>query len=107
MKNDHIKSKTYTALACIVGFALIGDLSANEQNSLGNWLYLVGQILETNYALQQSIEIKLKGGEDINVNSKKAKQGGSPFTENYIDPKIIKQLIKDMDIIKEKLNEFI
>ncbi len=102
MNQDHIKSKTYTALACIVGFALINDLTAAEQNALGNWLYLVAQVLETNYAIQGSIEEKLKGV-DININSKKAKQGGSPFSDDYIDKKTLKRLIKDIDLIKEKL----
>ena len=36
-----------TAVATVLGFALMGNLDANQQNSLGNFLILVGQLLET------------------------------------------------------------
>lgn len=103
MKKDHITTKTYTILACIIGFGLMDDLTGAEQNALGNWLYLVAQVLETNYAIQQAVEEDLKGY-DININSKKAKQGGSPFSNDYVDKKVIKQLIKEVDLIKQKLD---
>lgn len=102
MNLDHKTSKTYTIIACIIGFALIDDLTANEQNALGNFLYLVAQILETNSALQQNIEEKLKGI-TTNINSKNAKGGGTPFTDNYIRYDVLKKLIKDVDLIKETL----
>lgn len=37
-----------TALGTVIGFAVLGDLNSNQQNSLGNFLILIGQILETN-----------------------------------------------------------
>ena len=53
MNLDHKTSKTYTIIACIIGFALIDDLTANEQNALGNWLMLVAQLLCTNAFYRQ------------------------------------------------------
>lgn len=44
----NIDSSTFTLSAIVVGFILIGDLNSTEQNALGNWFELVGQILETN-----------------------------------------------------------
>lgn len=43
-----IPPKLFTLSACIVGFILLDDLDAKEQNALGNWLMLVAQVLCTN-----------------------------------------------------------
>ena len=40
--------KIFSLSAVIVGYLLIDDLTANEQNALGNWLMLVAQVLCTN-----------------------------------------------------------
>ena len=50
---SNISPTAYTLSAAIVGFLLIDDTTANEQNALGNWLMLVAQVLCTNaYFLQ-------------------------------------------------------
>ena len=50
---SNISPKAYTLSAAVVGFLLIDDTTANEQNALGNWLMLVDQVLCTNaYFLQ-------------------------------------------------------
>ena len=60
---SNISPKTYTLSAAIVGFLLIDDTTANEQNALGNWLMLIAQVLCTNaYFLQlknQNININI------------------------------------------------
>lgn len=45
--------KIDTLTAVIIGYALIGNFNAAEQNAIGNWFMLVGQILETNAAFLQ------------------------------------------------------
>ena len=35
-----VSPKAFSASAVIVGYLLIDDLTANEQNALGNWLML-------------------------------------------------------------------
>ena len=43
----------FTLSAVAIGYLLIDDNSANEQNALGNWLMLIAQVLCTNaYFLQ-------------------------------------------------------
>ena len=42
-----------TAIGTVLGSALLGKLDYNQQNSLGNWLMLIAQILETNSAQAQ------------------------------------------------------
>ena len=72
----------FAMLAVTVGFASVGDYNANEQNSIGNWLILVGQYILTHVAQQQLIEARLENN-NLNTNSKKHKNGtGGPFTDN-------------------------
>lgn len=76
--NPHL----FSMLAITVGFACVGDYNANEQNSIGNWLILVGQYILTHAAQQQLIEARLENN-NLNINSKKNKNGsGGPFTDN-------------------------
>lgn len=59
----------FTLSAVAIGAIFMDDFTPNEQNSIGNWLILVGQVILTN----ASQEILLKG---------RSKNG-------YIDPAII------------------
>ncbi len=106
-----VDPKTFTIAAVIIGFALIDDLTANEQNSVGNWLMLVGQILETNAGQQQVIEERISGN-TINVNGKNCKQQGDPYMHNpplynnknnTDDNKDDKKTQEDIDLIKKSL----
>lgn len=49
----NLPPRTMTLTAVILGYLMIDDLNAAEQNELGNFLILVGQILETNAAGMQ------------------------------------------------------
>ncbi len=71
MNNQSLKDnpRVLTLSAIILGYALIGDYSANEQNSIGNWFMLIGQILETNSAFEQM---------------KQANQNNNNFSNNAI-----------------------
>lgn len=48
-----IPPKLFSLSAIIVGYLLIDDLTANEQNALGNWLMLTAQVLCTNAFYKQ------------------------------------------------------
>lgn len=116
-----IDSKTFTLSAVIIGLALIDDLTANEQNSVGNWLILVGQVLESNAAQQQVIEERISGN-TINVNGKNYKQQGDPYmhnpplydsennttdTENNFTQNDIDLLKKTIDKMQKEINNLI
>lgn len=49
----NVSPKAFSASAIIVGYLLIDDLTANEQNALGNWLMLTAQVLCTNAFYKQ------------------------------------------------------
>lgn len=105
----NLDPKIYDISAFIIGFALIGNFTAAEQNAIGNWFITVGQILENNSAWQQVIESRITGG-NININSKKCKETGDPYTDdepwmkNPQDSKIDK-LEKSIKIIEEQLKK--
>lgn len=44
----NIPPKLFSLSAVAVGYLLIDDMTANEQNAVGNWLMLAAQVLSTN-----------------------------------------------------------
>lgn len=52
----NINPELFTIMAVIVGLIIEDDYNANELNSIGNWLILVGQITLTTAAQQQLID---------------------------------------------------
>lgn len=48
-----IRPEFFSLSAVAVGYLLIDDATANEQNALGNWLMLAAQVLCTNAFYQQ------------------------------------------------------
>lgn len=44
----NIPPKLFSLSAVAIGYILIDDSTANEQNALGNWLMLIAQVLSTN-----------------------------------------------------------
>ena len=53
MKIPDISPKLFSFSAVAVGYLLIDDMSADEQNALGNWLMLAAQVLCTNAYYKQ------------------------------------------------------
>ena len=93
--------RIYTLSAMLIGYALIDNFTANEQNAIGNWFMTIGQILECNAAFQQTMEDRIRGN-SININSKQFKCGGSPYLHN--EP-LIKDDIKNMCNSKEDIEK--
>ena len=56
-----LPAELMTALGTVLGFALTGGLTYAQQNSLGNWLELIGQILDTNAAQGQLLQAREQG----------------------------------------------
>lgn len=51
-----LPAELLTALGTVMGFTLTYPLNYAQQNSLGNWLELIGQILDTNAAQGQLLQ---------------------------------------------------
>ena len=56
MKLPNINPKLFSFSAVIVGYLLIDDMTANEQNAIGNWLMLTAQVISTNAFYRQVLE---------------------------------------------------
>lgn len=54
----------FTFLGSVVGYVLAFNLSPNEQNALGNWFELVGQILLT-FSAQGTISLTSNQYDDL------------------------------------------
>ncbi len=105
----NIDPKISTLSAVIIGFALIDNFTAAEQNALGNWFITIGQILENNSAFQGVIENRIQGS-SININSKQYKETGNPYMNNeaWMESPSSKQfndLKKTVDIMKKELDK--
>lgn len=85
-----VSPKTFSFSAVIIGYLLIDDLTANEQNALGNWLMLVAQVLCTN-AYYKQVE------QERNANS-------SPSDKDTIVllQKMVNALKKEIDDLKSR-----
>ena len=78
---DDINPTVFTVAGAIAGALCVGDYDDFELNAIGNWIIFVGQYLLTYAAQMQLIEQRIDGN-NINVNSKQYKSGGSPYTNN-------------------------
>lgn len=56
MKLPNVDPKLFSFSAVIVGYLLIDDMTASEQNALGNWLMLTAQVISTNAFYRQVLE---------------------------------------------------
>ena len=98
-----------TTAGFILGLVLVDNLTAPEQNMLGNWIILIGQTILTNAASQNIIESRISGG-IININSKEVKCIYNPiiYDMNKIR-KIIKDVYpssnRDIDVLKRAIDE--
>lgn len=105
----NLDPKVYTISAILIGFALLDDFTAAEQNAIGNWFITVGQVLENNSAWQQMVEARIQGN-IININSKQYKETGNPFMDGVntsnkqIDDlsKAIKKMQEELDKLRQE-----
>ena len=89
-----ISPKLFSASAVVVGFILIDDLTANEQNALGNWLMLTAQVLCTNAFYKQVVEER-----------NPSTQNNNPSEKDQVEilTKMVNALNKEIESLKEKL----
>lgn len=51
-------SELMAALGTVMGFALMGEMDADQQNAVGNFLMLIGQILTTDATQAQTLQAR-------------------------------------------------
>ena len=65
----NVNPELFSIAAIIVGLLIENDYTADELNSIGNWLILVGQITLTTSAQQQLINNRYKGNTGSRIKS--------------------------------------
>lgn len=91
----NVSPKAFSFSAIIVGYLLIDDLTANEQNALGNWLMLTAQVLCTN-AFYKQVQAERSGNLNNNGDSI-SNEAGIRMLE-----KMVCALQKEIDDLKAK-----
>ncbi len=98
--NEKIKDKNdaqvFTLSAVVVGFLLLQELDLNEQNDLGNWFLLLGQLLCTN-AARLSV---LQTTDSLSINTSNDNQDMSDMLE-----KTVKAMQQEIDELKGQVNK--
>lgn len=92
MKNmpPNISPNTFTSSAILVAYLLMDDFTINEQDAIGEWFMLVGQILATNAAQRSVLEER---NEQIN----QTKQNDDIDTIQDV----LKKITKEIDQLKK------
>lgn len=93
----NVSPKAFSFSAVIVGYLLIDDLTANEQNALGNWLMLVAQVLSTNAFYKQ---VQQERGNDT---SNKCNHGMTNEENIEMLKKMVSALNHEINNLKSKL----
>lgn len=90
----NIPPKLFSLSAVIVGYLLIDDTTANEQNALGNWLMLTAQVLCTN-AFYKQVQ------QERGIDTSNVKQ---PTTEETIAmlEKMVRAIEQEINELKKK-----
>ena len=94
----NISPKAFSFSAVVVGYLLIDDMTANEQNALGNWLMLVAQVISTNAFYKQVMAERRMDNTNIN------NQNNSNINEIIMLEKMIKALKQEIDNLKNNTN---
>lgn len=102
----NIPPKVFSLSAVVVGYILIDDMTANEQNAVGNWLMLVAQVLSTNAfyrAVMQERGLETPGStESGKNNSYTFGNNTEPDQENTIEmlKKMVNALNQEIEHLK-------
>ncbi len=110
----NVHPRIFSGSAVAVGYILIDDMTANEQNALGNWLMLIAQVLSTNAFYQQVQEErgnKLKNstnsGKSTNYNGNysNVNNTNSSNSNNEVDmlKKMVQALQQEIANLEKKL----
>ena len=95
----NIPPKIFSLSAVAVGYILLDDATAREQNALGNWLMLVAQLLCTNAFYRQLREER--GLENQNINNVREKSQKEETIEML--EKLLKAIEEELKTIKKDM----
>lgn len=104
----NIPPKLFSLSAVIVGYILIDDTTANEQNALGNWLMLVAQVLSTNAFYKQVMaERGLESGptNSPNINNPSETSNNNYTSSQNETEQTLEMLKKMVNALNKEIND--
>lgn len=102
----NVNARAFTLSAIIIGYILIDDATPAEQNSLGNWFMLIGQVLCTNSAQQQVLNNRKNTSNSSNshiINDNNINNPNESSQNIQEQIKMIKKVVKAMNTEIENL----
>lgn len=109
----NVPPKLFSLSAVVVGYILIDDMTANEQNAVGNWLMLVAQVLSTNAfyrAVMQESGLEPKESTETGRNNADTFSGSSSNSSPSDNEtvvmleKMVRAMQTEIDNIKRNMN---
>lgn len=99
----NVPPKVFTGSAVVIGYLLMDDTTANEQNALGNWLMLVAQVLCTNAIFKQ---LQAEREAEVNNNNNSNNTDNFDTKESIIMlEKMVKALNTEIENLKKEINK--
>lgn len=112
----NVPPKLFSLSAVVVGYILIDDMTANEQNAVGNWLMLVAQVLSTNAFYRavmkerglepkESTETGRNNADTFSGFSSNSSSSDTPDNETVVMlEKMVRAMQTEIDNIKRNMN---
>ena len=112
----NVPPKLFSLSAVVVGYILIDDMTANEQNAIGNWLMLVAQVLSTNAFYRavmkerglepkESTETGRNNADTFSGSSSNSSPSNTPDNETVVMlEKMVRAMQTEIDNIKRNMN---
>lgn len=93
-----INANIFTTSAFIIGILLTDDATPAEQNSLGGWFMLIGQVLSTNSAQQQVLNNR---NSTSNTSNQHTINSNARINENINDTNIHDDINNQINMINK------
>lgn len=101
----NINPELFSILGAVTGLIVEGDYTANELNSIGNWIILVGQFMLTTAAQQQLIN-----GRYQNNNGSRIRSDAKDHVTNnkpYSTQEQLQELVNYLKKLEKKIEEIV
>ena len=101
----NINPELFSILGAVTGIIVEGDYTANELNSIGNWIILVGQFMLTTAAQQQLINGRYQNNNGSRIRSNA--NNHSANNKQYSTYEQLQELANYLKKLEEKIEEII
>lgn len=99
----NINPELFSILGAVTGIIVEGDYTANELNSIGNWIILVGQFMLTTAAQQQLINGRYQNNNGSRIRSNASNH--STNNKQYSTQEQLRELANYLKKLEEKIEE--